>query len=616
MTAKSKINIEVDSAKFDEFANKFTQFKRALDDMPDAWRATESATSSSRQGFEQAAVGMAEMASDMAAMLDNSRKLDRVSGDTSRHWKDLARNTANVAGNIAKATASLLKWTAINTAIGVLTSGGALFGMDRLAESVATGRTRSMGLGTTYGGLNAFRIQFGRLGNPEGILGRVGNALASPEGRSVFQQMGMGQEELNGDTADVATRAILHMKDILDTIPKGQLATGLQAHRLDQLIDMSTARVLQGMSRKEIAGLVGGMPGLRKQLDLAPDQQLSWQTFVTKLDRAGKIIQTTFINNLEGLTGPLGNLATSFSSLLSVLMKEGGPLQLFINEMADGLDWLVKLFRPENKESAEAAIREWEDNLAGVGRSLLSLGPSVAKLGEILGWLLGVTPAAAATGPAGEGSGGVGSAGRSDGAGRGFRGSTGGGGASGDGGGASPSSHGVNEKWSGVSSGQGNLTKLIEDESRRAGIDPRIMEGIRAGESAHGSRYDVKDDALESSWGPFQLNRRRGLGVEFERDTGLDLRDPSTIAAQARWVAQYIAKGRSLRPWAGYHGPRDADPRWGDSGYRPTKAAAAPNSVDPFAFAKHTLVGRKVKVTVNNSTGANPTMLMNAAAAH
>ena len=120
----------------------------------------------------------------------------------------------------------------------------------------------------------------------------------------------------------------------------------------------------------------------------------------------------------------------------------------------------------------------------------------------------------------------------------------------------------------------GELTKLITAEAKRAGIDPRLMEGIRAGESLHGSRYDIKDDATESSWGPFQLNRRSGLGVQFEHDTGLDLRDPKTIPAQARWVAEYIKRTGNLSPWRGYHGPREADPRWGDSGYIPAKKFA------------------------------------------
>lgn len=127
----------------------------------------------------------------------------------------------------------------------------------------------------------------------------------------------------------------------------------------------------------------------------------------------------------------------------------------------------------------------------------------------------------------------------------------------------------------------GSLTALITSEAQRAGIDPRIMEGIRAGESGHTSRYDVKDDALESSWGPFQLNRRRGLGAEFEKETGLDVRNPKTIPAQARWVAQYIKKhGGTNNQWMGYHGPRDANPHWGESGYQRNEVVVHKGSPD------------------------------------
>jgi hypothetical protein len=127
----------------------------------------------------------------------------------------------------------------------------------------------------------------------------------------------------------------------------------------------------------------------------------------------------------------------------------------------------------------------------------------------------------------------------------------------------------------------GSLTELINEEARRAGIDPRIMQGIRAGESGHKSTYDKKDDALESSWKPFQLNRRRGTGTEFEKETGLDVRDPSTIPAQVRWVANYLRKKYAKNPnyspypnWQGFKGPRNADPRWGESGYHPSKEQA------------------------------------------
>jgi hypothetical protein len=168
-------------------------------------------------------------------------------------------------------------------------------------------------------------------------------------------------------------------------------------------------------------------------------------------------------------------------------------------------------------------------------------------------------------------------------------------------------------------SSAGNLTKLIDEEAKRAGVDPRIMEGIRAGESSHGSNYDKKDDALESSSGPFQLNRRRGLGVQFEKETGLDVRNPNTIAAQARWVANYL-KTHSTGAWMGYHGPRNADPRWGDSGYVPSKSTApetanpppVPPAGAPAAAAGHTSnnattnnTSHEAHITVNSSSG-NP----------
>jgi uncharacterized protein YukE len=134
-------------------------------------------------------------------------------------------------------------------------------------------------------------------------------------------------------------------------------------------------------------------------------------------------------------------------------------------------------------------------------------------------------------------------------------------------------------------SSAGNLTALYEAEAKRAGIDPRILHGIRAGESLHSDKYDVKSDAQEDSYGPFQLNRRGGLGQEFEKETGLDLHDPKTIPAQVRWAAEHIKKRLARDPnynpgseWYGYKGLRNADPSWGDSGYKPGQVGG---NVDP-----------------------------------
>src|SRR6185437_5887513 len=86
----------------------------------------------------------------------------------------------------------------------------------------------------------------------------------------------------------------------------------------------------------------------------------------------------------------------------------------------------------------------------------------------------------------------------------------------------------------------GELTKLITAEAKRAGIDPRLMEGIRAGESAHTSRYDIKDDARESSWGPFQLNRRSGLMGHRPRMGSAQCASPG----RPEFGRQFIAHGQ------------------------------------------------------------------------
>jgi len=137
-------------------------------------------------------------------------------------------------------------------------------------------------------------------------------------------------------------------------------------------------------------------------------------------------------------------------------------------------------------------------------------------------------------------------------------------------------------------SSAGGLTDLITEA---AGGDVRVrqvMEGIRAGESGHGSTYDVNQIGRDDSYGPFQLNRKgHGLGWQFENETGLNLADPRTIPAQAKWVAEYLRKQFKRNPnyqpsaafggpWTAYKGQMEANPNWGNSGYAPQGATKTP----------------------------------------
>lgn len=112
-----------------------------------------------------------------------------------------------------------------------------------------------------------------------------------------------------------------------------------------------------------------------------------------------------------------------------------------------------------------------------------------------------------------------------------------------------------------------DVKSMIDQEASRAGIDPRLMYGIVAGESAHGNHYDIGDGG--KSFSPFQLYRGGGLGNVFERQTGLSVRDPSNMRAMARFTAEYIRKTGDLSPWHGFHGRRNWNPSWGSMGYSP-----------------------------------------------
>jgi hypothetical protein len=46
-------------------------------------------------------------------------------------------------------------------------------------------------------------------------------------------------------------------------------------------------------------------------------------------------------------------------------------------------------------------------------------------------------------------------------------------------------------------------------------------------------------------------------------------------------LAKYLARGGSTAPWMGFHGSREADPRWGNSGLIPEKNDAVAGPVAP-----------------------------------
>src|ERR1019366_1060636 len=174
-------------------------------EVPDAWIDIGKATDRTKSNFESVANSMKVVGSTFVAISASGKEFYQVMTSTARHWKDLAVSTGTVSKNIFHATESLLKWTGI---LSLVTGGAGLFGFDRLASSVSSQRTAAMGVGSTYGNRAEFLTNFRRFGDPEGLLGRVSEAQSDPSKSIGLRVLGLNSEDLKGDSADVAIKAL------------------------------------------------------------------------------------------------------------------------------------------------------------------------------------------------------------------------------------------------------------------------------------------------------------------------------------------------------------------------------------------------------------------------
>jgi hypothetical protein len=267
VAAKSQIEIDVNSAEFQEFKAKFDKYCTALETIPDSWKKIGQASSVARTNFESMAAGMAVVGSSFAAIQKSGTEFYRVTTATARHWKELAVSTGGVAKNIISATESLLKWTGI---LSLVTGGGGLFGFDRLAHSVASQRAAALGTGTSYGSAAAFDAAFRRFGDPEGFRARVAEDIANQGVK--LRNAGLTEAEMKGDTADVATRLYKRLTALAKVIPESQYGTDPHF----QIINNDPA-VLRRLAAHpgEVEEAAGAFQENRNRLNLTPISQLS-----------------------------------------------------------------------------------------------------------------------------------------------------------------------------------------------------------------------------------------------------------------------------------------------------------------------------------------------------
>lgn len=398
MAAKSIIEVDVNDEKFLSFMEKFNEYQAALEDLPEAWRASaqgigDTARETSKASSE--AEGMTKAFLDgvdaLNMMVNNLDRINTSLDDANKRQSDLNKKTAGsssifgklkkdskeFAGHIKDATVSLLSWGGIvGLFTGVLGAGG-LFGLNRLASTASAQRFTSMGLNTSIGALDSTAINYQRaVANPTATLGAIRDTQADLSQRWKFQAMGINNPDRSPD--QLLPEMIRAARSIFTQT--GGTLQGANAYGLTSFFSIDDLNRFKNMSDAEIDAMEKRAKRDAQLLQITDEQARQWQDFNIQLDYSSQSIKNTFIRGLGPLTPGLTKLSDALSGAIDTVLQSP-ELGKWIDGLAGGIqrfgDYLAS---PDFKNDVENFMVK------------------VEKLGKVIGkvvdWIIGKTDTA------------------------------------------------------------------------------------------------------------------------------------------------------------------------------------------------------------------------------
>lgn len=395
MAAKSIIEVDVNDEKFLSFMDKFNEYQAALEELPEAWRASaqgigDSARETSKASSE--AEGMTKAFLDgvdaLNMMVNNLDRINTSLDDANKRQSDLNKKTAGsssifgklkkdskeFAGHIKDATVSLLSWGGIvGLFTGVLGAGG-LFGINRLASTASAQRFTSMGLNTSIGALDSTAINYQRaVANPTATLGAIRDTQADLSQRWKFQAMGINNPDRSPD--QLLPEMIRAARSIFTQT--GGTLQGANAYGLTSFFSIDDLNRFKNMSDAEIDAMEKRAKRDAQLLQITDEQARQWQDFNVQLDYSSQSIKNTFIRGLAPLTPGLTKLSDALSGAIDTVLQSP-ELGKWIDGLAGGIqrfgDYLAS---PDFKNDVENFMVK------------------VEKLGKVIGkvvdWIIGKT---------------------------------------------------------------------------------------------------------------------------------------------------------------------------------------------------------------------------------
>lgn len=402
MPMRSILDIEVNSAAFNDYKAAFDKYEAAVKRLPAGWTEVGKSVGKTTKTFSELVAGFIAANHQSKQIAIAQKEADRLTKSQSDHWRDIARHTKDFAGNIAGATANLLKWVGpIGVLSGLLGAGVGLFGLERLAASASGQRRSAMGLGIGYGQQASFGLNYGRFVDTQGLLGGVSGSLynATSPGYTGLLAAGISQQFLSShNAAEVSSELLQRLPGLMKGTPQNLIGARLEQMGLTNVISSEDAVRYLSASPEERAQQQGRYQTDAGALGLTKEQQRAWQDFQTSMERAGAKIENTFVNGLSPLAPVMGKLSEAFEKTVSSFLRLpevdkaistladylGSPQQILadIKAFGDGIayaahqlaaaaQWLGLLpggDASENKTSSNIPYMGWRGTgLAGTG---------------------------------------------------------------------------------------------------------------------------------------------------------------------------------------------------------------------------------------------------------
>lgn len=370
MVVKTVVDIELNDERFKAFAGLFNKFKGQLEKLPGAWGDVNKEIGLGNKGFMAMTAAMMAQNELLLKQLKAEKDATREVRQQATVWESMSRSTRNVAGNIANATTSLLKWTALTSVFTGLLGAGGLFGIDRLAAGVASGRRSSLGTGISYGQGKAFGLNFGRFVDSDSYLSSINESLHDASKRGSLYNAGLTEADLaSGNASQVGSTLLTRLKRLADGTPDAQLGNLVSSRGLGALgIDTQTLQRLKATSAEEIATQQRRNRTDSGTMNLDAKAQRGWADLDTQLERASLNISNVFGRGLAALGPGISAFSESITKSISTFV-ENGKFKEWVESIGSGLEKFAKYVGTDDFQNS---VKNFSEGIIWAGNKIVS----------------------------------------------------------------------------------------------------------------------------------------------------------------------------------------------------------------------------------------------------